>query len=194
MDASEARDHLQWVDGILRTADQSLHLPPATLITWGIVAATFNAVHQAAAMGVVVPRDGTFQLPMIVAAIVISLWAAIRTPSQRQTLVDKNAGIVFGVVFIVLVLVNLTTQDRVVPVPAMALFWCIAYSIALLVVGLQSSRPLWVGGLILLLASVTASFVPGWFDGMLALGWVLGFVGPGIVLAWERRNGRTSAV
>src|SRR5689334_7866632 len=115
MDASESREHLQWVDGLLRAAEQSLHMPPATLITWGIVAATFNAVHQAAAMRMVVPRDGILQLPMIVAAIVISFWAAIRTPSERQTLVDKNAGIVFGVVFIVLILVNLTTQDRVVP-------------------------------------------------------------------------------
>ena len=194
MEPSEARDHLQWVDGILRTADQSLHLPPATLIAWGVVAAAFNAAHQAAAMGMSVPRDGSFQLPMILAAIAISIWAAARTPAGRQTLVDRNAGIVFGVVFAVLMLINLTMQDRVVPFRAMALFWCVAYSIALLVVGIQSSRPLWVGGMILLFASVTAGFVPAWFDGVLALGWALGFVGPGVVLAWGRRNGRPSAI
>jgi hypothetical protein len=76
----------------------------------------------------------------------------------------------------------------------MALFWSTGYSIALLVVGIQSSRPLWVGGLIMLAAGAIASFVPAWFDGILALGWIFGFAGPGLVLALGKQHGRTSAV
>jgi len=193
MEASEARDHLQWVDGILRTADRTLHLPAAILIAWGVVAFTINAMHQAAALGMTLPRDEYVQLPMFLAAIAISMWAG-RDQGVRRTLVDSNAGIVFSVVFVVLMLINITAQDRVVPFRAMALFWCVSYSIALLVVGIQASRPLWIGGLIMLLASSVASFFPGWFDGILALGWAAGFVGPGLVLALGKQHGRTSAV
>jgi len=194
MDASEARDHLQWVDGILRAADRTLHLPPATLIAWGIVAVVINALHQAAVLGISVPHDGRVQLPMFAAAIAVSVWAGARSPLGRRTLVDSNAGIVFCVVFAVLLVINITSQDRVVPVRAMALFWCVAYSIALLVVGIQASRPLWVGGIIMLAACSVASFFPEWFDGILALGWALGFIGPGVALALGRQHGRTSAV
>jgi len=194
MEASEAKDHLQWVEGILRTADRTLHLPPATLIAWGLVAFTINAMHQAAVLGITLPRDNYVQLPMFLAAIGISLWAGSHNPTGRMTLVDSNAGIVFSVVFAVLMLINLTAQDRIVSFRAMALFWSVAYSIALLVVGIQASRPLWIGGLIMLAASSTASFLPGWFDAILALGWLLGFVGPGLVLALGKRHGRSTAV
>ncbi len=194
MDASEARNHLQWLDGILKFADQTLHLPPATLIAWGLVAATFNALHQAAVLGRAVPRDGLLQMPMILIAIGVSIWASSRNPPSRRTLADSSAGIVFLVVFAVILLLSLTAQDRVLSFHAMALFWSAGYTIALLVVGIQSSRPLWVGGLIMLAASTIASFVPGWFDGILALGWVFGFAGSGLVLALGKQHGRTSAV
>ena len=52
MDASEARDHLQWIDGILRTADRSLHLPPAALIAWGLFGAIVKACTR-------LPRQGS---------------------------------------------------------------------------------------------------------------------------------------
>jgi len=193
MEASEARDHLQFVDGILRTADRTLHLPPVTLIAWGLVAFTINAMHQAAALGMSLPYEGYIQLAMFLAAIGISMWAG-RDPGVRRTLVDSNAGIVFSVVFVVLLLINLTAQDRIVPFRAMALFWCVSYSIALLVVGIQASRPLWIGGFIMLIASSVASFFPEWFDGILAAGWAVGFVGSGLVLALGKRHGRSTAV
>jgi hypothetical protein len=194
MEASEARDHIQWVHGILRTADRTLHLPPATLVAWGLFGTVVNALHQGTASGMSVPRDGVLQLPMMVAAIAVSVWAASRTSVGRKTLVDSNAGVVFWVVFAVLMLVSLTTQNTLIPFRAMALFWCIGFSIALLVVGIQASRPLWVGGVIMLAASVSAGHIPGWFDGTLAVGWALGFVGPGVVLALAGTDGRTAAI
>jgi len=140
-----------------------------------------------------VPRDAVLQLPMMVVAIVVSIWAASRRTVERKTLVDSNAGVVFWVVFGVLMLVNVTAQNTI-PFRAMALFWCIGFGIALLVVGIQSSRPLWIGGAMMVAASAAASHIPGWFDGMLALAWALGFVGPGLVLALEGTNGRTAAI
>lgn len=194
MDATEARDHLQWIDGILRTADRTLHLPPATLIAWGLFGAIVNAVHQARASGIEVPRDSVVQLPMMIAAIVVSVWAASRQPVGRKTLVDSHAGTVFCVVFAVLLAVNMAAQDTIIPLRAMALFWCVGFSIALLVIGIQASRPLWVGGLIMVAAGIVASLAPAWFDGILALGWTLGFVGPGVVLALQGSDGRAAAV
>jgi hypothetical protein len=194
MDASEARDHLQWIDGIVRTADRTLHLPPATLIAWGLFGAVVNALHQARASGIEVPRDSAVQLPMMIAAIVVSVWAASRQPAGRKNLVDSHAGTVFFVVFAVLMAVNLAAQDTIVPVRAMALFWCVGFSIALLVIGIQASRPLWLGGLIMVAAGIVASLVPAWFDGILALGWTLGFVGAGVVLALQGSDGRAAAV
>ena len=47
MDATEARDHLQWIDGILRTADRTLQLPPATLIASGVLDGDAPAVLRA---------------------------------------------------------------------------------------------------------------------------------------------------
>jgi hypothetical protein len=126
-------------------------------------------------------------------AIVVSVWAASRGPVGRKTLVDSNAGVVFCVVFAVLMLVNLTAQSTI-PVRAMSLFWCTGFGIALLVVGIQASRPLWIGGVMMVAASIAASHIPGWFDGALALGWALGFVGPGLVLALEGTHGRTAAI
>ncbi len=194
MDASHAREHLRMVDGILRRADRTLHLPPVTTIAWGLFGTTVNALHQASASGLAVPPDGMLHLPMMFLAIAVSVWEAKRLSADRETLIDQYAGVVFCVVFLVLLLVNVTAQHTVVPVKAMALFWSAGFSMALLIVGIQSSRLLLAGGAALLMASITASLVPGWFYGILALGWALGFVGPGIVLALERSNGRTVSI
>ena len=194
MDASEARDHLQWINGILRIADRSLHIPPPTLIVWGLFGTVVNGLHQTTASGLSVPRDSILQLPMMAVAIIVSVWAASRGPAERKTMVDSNAGAVFCVVFAVLMLVNVTAQNTVVPFKAMALFWCVGFSIALLVIGIQASRPLLIGGVMMVAACIIASLVPGWFDGFLALGWALGFVGPGVVLALRGTDGRTAAL
>jgi hypothetical protein len=194
MDASQAREHLQWVDGILRNADRTLRMPPVTLIAWGLFGTIVNALHQARVSGVAVPRDEILHLPMMLAAIGVSVWAAGRDPVGRRTLVDSYAGTVFWVVFGVLMLVNVSAQGTVVPVRAMALFWSVGFSIALLIVGIQASRPLFGGGVALLAASVTACLMPGWFDGLIALGWAAGFIGPGVVLARQRSDGRPAAL
>lgn len=194
MDSTQARDHLQWVDGIVRVADRHLHLAPATLIAWGLFGMTVNAVQQARSSGLSVPDDQVFHLPLMLLAVGVSVWGARRVPVGRRTLVDSYAGTVFLVIFGVLLIVNLTAQNTVVPPRAMGLFWSVGISMAMLIVGLQTSRPLLGGGVALLAASVAACFVPGWFDGLSALGWVLGLIVPGVVLALDRSDGRTAAL
>jgi hypothetical protein len=76
----------------------------------------------------------------------------------------------------------------------MGLFWGAGLSMAMLIVGLQASRPLLGGGIALLAASVAACLVPGWFEGLSALGWVVGLVLPGVILALDKSDGRAAAV
>ncbi len=193
MNVIAARDHLASVDRILRTADRTLHLPPITLVTWGVFGMIVHGLHQARASGLTVPSDGLVHLPLILVAIGLTVWAG-RQFEERQTLVDSHAGITFGVVIAVLLIVNFTAQHTVVPLRAMALFWSAGFSIALLVVGIQASRPLLCGGVALVTALAIASFVPAWFDGILALGWAAGFVAPGLMLLRGTSHGRTAAV
>ena len=71
----------------------------------------------------------------------------------------------------------------------MALFWQTGFSIALLIVGLHSSRLLVGAGIAMLAASAIAPFASTWFDGVIAAGWLAGFVAPGILLWSRRANG-----
>ena len=194
MEAAEAREHLQWVDGILRAADRSLHLAPSSLVVWGLFGTIVNAAHQVRAAGLAFPADRYFHLPLMLVAIAVTVWSGVRRSGGRQTLLDSYVGTVFSVVFGVILIVNFTAQHRVVPAQGMAVFWAAGLSIAMLIVGLQASRVLLAGGLALLAANVAACFLLPWFDGLQALGWTLGFVVPGIVLALDESHGRAAAV
>jgi hypothetical protein len=194
MDTAQARDHLRWVDSIVRVADRHLHMPPAALIAWGLFGTIVNAVQQARVSGLAVPEDRVLHLPLMLLALGVTIWGASRVPTGRRTLVDSYAGTVFTVVFGVLLIVNVTAQHTVVPPRAMGLFWGAGLSMAMLIVGLQASRPLLGGGLALLAASVAACLVPDWFEGLSALGWVVGLVVPGVILALDESDGRAAAV
>jgi len=186
MNKTTAHDDLAVVDRILHAADRTLHLPPLILVTWGLCAAIINGVHQGREMGFAVPPDASFHVALMMLAIGVTVWASDRHGAERETQVDSQAGITFGVALGVALLLNVTAQGTVIPARAMSLFWTGSFSIALLVVGIQASRPLMLGGVALLAASVIAGFVPLWFSGTLALGWLAGLVVPGVVL-WSRR-------
>ena len=187
MNKSKARDDLAVVDRILHAVDRRLSIPPLILVTWGLCAAIINGVHQGRALGIPVPPDASFHVALMLIAIGVTVWAARRHEAERENLVDSQAAITFGVALGVALVLNLTAQDTVIPAKAMALFWSGSISIALLVVGIQASRPLMAGGIALLAASAVAGFMPAWFSGTLALGWLAGLVVPGIVL-WRYRS------
>ena len=187
MDESTARSDLALVDRILQVADRRLNVPPLIFLTWGLYGAIVNGVQQAREAGLPVPPDGSFHLPLMRLAVGISLWVGRRESTARETQADSQAGIAFGVAFGVLLLLTLTAQHVVIPARAMSVFWAGGMSIALLVVGVQASRPLLVGGIALVAASVLAGFVPAWFHGTLAVGWIAGMVVPAVVL-WSRRK------
>jgi len=192
MDSSQARDHLESVATILRTADRSLNVQPWIFVIWGLFGATVNALQQARQSGVAVAGDSTIQLPLLLAAIAATVVVSLRS-AGRETLIDRHAGVVFSVVFGVLLIANFSAQHRVVPYEGMALFWSFGLAMALLIVGIEASRPLVLGGIALVAASVAACLVPEWFSGLLAAGWLAGLVAPGLALARRRFDGRAAA-
>lgn len=189
MDSSQAREHLDSVATIVRTADRSLNVQPWIFVIWGLFATLINGAQQARAAGVAVPGDAWFQLPLLLAAIGATVWLSVRAESGKETLVDRHTGIVFSVVFAVLLVANFAAQHRVVPYEGMALFWSFGFAMALLIVGFEASRTLLAGGVALLAAGVAACFAPQWFSGVLAAGWLAGMVLPGIALALRGSDG-----
>lgn len=193
MDSSQARNDLESVATIVRTADRSLNVQPWIFVIWGLFGATVNALQQARSSGIAVPADPIIQLPLLLAAITATVVVSLRS-AGKETLIDRHAGVVFSVVFGVLLIANFSAQHRVVPYEGMALFWSFGLAMAVLIVGVEASRPLLLGGVALTAASVAACLVPGWFSGLLAAGWLAGLVAPGLALAWRRSDGRAASL
>ena len=195
MDASDARDHLRMVDGIIRHTDRGLRVPPVILIAVGLVCSTVTALIQARQMGIAIPDDQYVQPPMmllLVAVIGVTAWRGRH--AGRETLLDGYAGTAFAAAAAVALTLNLTAQHRVISAAGMGLVWAATFSMALLIAGGMGNRILLAGGIALLAATGAASLVPDWLPGILAVGWFLGFFIPGIVLALGAPDGRTAAV
>lgn len=196
MEASEARDHLRMLDGIVRTTDRTLHVPPSILMTIGIVTTVVTGLIQLREMGIPIPPDQYVQPPAMLAMLAtigVVAWRGRR--AGRATLVDGYAGAAFLAAFVVAMALNVTAQDRVISPAGMALVWAGTFSMALLINGaIGRSSPLLGGGLAMLLATAAASLVPGWLPGLLSLGWFAGFFVPGLVLALRAPDGRAAAL
>lgn len=193
MDPRQAGEHLDAAAAILRVADRDLHVSPWIFVVWGFFGFSAHAAAVARAAGLALPSDGALHPPLLLAAILATIALTARD-ARRETLTDRHAGTVFGVVFGVLLVANFAGQHVVIPYRAMALFWGFGLAMALLIVGLQASRPLLVGGLALLAASVAACRVVGAFHLLLATGWLAGMILPGLALAWRSRRGRAAAL
>jgi hypothetical protein len=72
---------------------------------------------------------------------------------------------------------------HVVTETALSLFWNASSGMALLMLGLQASRILTIGGVLLLASALVAGFYPDWLYSILAAGMMFGFIGPGLIFA-----------
>jgi hypothetical protein len=195
MDATDARDHVRMLDGIVRATDRTVHVSPAVLIGIGAVCATITGLIQARQMGWNIPPDHYIQPPAFLVMLVIIAVAAWRHRDRgRDTLVDGYAGIAFFAAAAVGLTLNVTAQDRVIPPAGIGLVWAGSFSMALLIIGAMGSRVLFVGAVAMLAAVGVAALVPGWLPGILAIAWIVGFAIPGLVLALGAPHGRTAAL
>jgi hypothetical protein len=189
MNPLEAGEHLRMVDGIIRSADRTVRVPPLILIGVGIVCAAVTGTIQAQVLGWSVPAAKYLQpvgWAIMFAVIAVALWRA--RGSRRETLLDAYTGRAFLVATMFQLVLNLTAQHRVIPAAGMGLVWAGSYSMALMIVGAMGSRILLGGGAAMLVAVGAAGFMGRWLPATLAIAWIVGFVIPGLVLA-TKKNG-----
>ena len=195
MDAADARDHLRMVDGIIRTTDRTVYMPPAVLLTVGVIATTVLALMQARLRGATLPADPYLQIPaalVMFTTIGVVAWRGRNAP--RTVLLDNYVGGAFLVAFVVAMTLNVTAQHRIIPAEGMGLVWAAVFGGALLFSGLLGSVPMLGGGVAMLVVTGIAAYNREWLVGILAVGWFAGFVVPGMILAVGATRGRTAAI
>jgi hypothetical protein len=195
MDSSEARQHLAAVDRIVAATDRTVRLPPLFLIVVGLVCAVINGVRQARGLGFDVPGDQFIQLPLIALIVLVGIFESRRAQrAGRESLIASYAGSALFCAFVVTTTLNITAQHRLISDTGMSLVWSASFSMALLFAGMMGSRLLLGAGLGMLGCTALAAYADGWLPGVLAVGWLLGFLVPGAVLASGVSHGRSAAL
>jgi tRNA A-37 threonylcarbamoyl transferase component Bud32 len=119
-----------------------------------------------------------------------AMWEGRRmVRAGRFAPLDRQSWIVFSVITLVLGVLTIVSELRplITPEP-MAIFWNAGLAIGLLIVGLQASRVLTAGGIMLFASAVAASYDPPREYLYLAAGVLGGMVIPGLVLAVRRSH------
>lgn len=189
MNASEARDHLEMVDRILARADEPCGLSPYPFLIWGVAGASMNVVAQLVYIEHATQWLLALFAPILIVAIGLMIWWAVRLPAveRQRGLIDRHVFSVFNLAWIVALVVQVGAE-RIFPTWAQAALYLLMYGFAMVSVGLIArSRPVLIGGSVMLAAIVVANFVPDYTGYVLALGDLFGMAGAGIVL-WLQRN------
>jgi uncharacterized membrane protein len=195
MQSSEAREQLEAVDRIVAATDRTVRLPPLLLIAVGIVCAIINGVRQARGLGMEVPADQYLQLPLIALIVLIGFFESHRAQwARRESLIAGYAGAALFCAFIVTMTLSLTAQHRLISDTGMSVVWSACFSMALLFAGMMGSRLLLAAGAAMLACTALAAYADSWLPGTLAIGWLIGFLVPGLVLARGASDGRSPAL
>lgn len=181
MDVTEAREHLEMADAILRRVPRLARPSGDLLVTWGIVAALLDVIvtmfvqHR-------LPQSVLWVNPilLICAIAYTSYRARAEAISGNRAWVDVQLGRLFGAVFIVGFLASFGGNALFTTLGSEAL-WSILFSGILLYVGFCGDRMALIGGSILAL-SVPAAVMAGANGGyVLAAGFLVGYAGLGIL-------------
>jgi hypothetical protein len=130
--------------------------------------------------------------------IVWILWSmregARMARAGRFSAIDRQAWTVFAVITVATGIVTVVSSIRGTIVPeSMAIFWNTVLAAGLLIVGLQASRLMTAGGVILLLSAIFAAAFPTQVYLCLAGGLMAGMVIPGLIFTFHRPNRRQAS-
>lgn len=187
MDAREAREQLEMVDGILSRGERRGKTAPLAYILWGLTGAAYYAPYvpglESASVFLVY-----LGFALSVSAIWATVWTYLVARAGRSTLLDRQAlGTFAGVTLLMIVLKFIWNAHGLVGGIAFAYFWSFGFAVPLLLLGLGGNRVLLIGGAALVIGVVVASLFPGTVAITLALANIVGLCGPGIYFHFARK-------
>ena len=171
-------------------------MPPSILIAVGLICSSVLGLMQARISGVTLPEDPYLQMPAAALMAVLHRRDYLARPARRARAPGRQLRRRrFLVAFLVAMTLNVTAQHRVIPAegdrPDLG---GVIFAGALLFSGLIGSLPMLAGGVAMLVATGIAGYNRDWLVGILAVGWFLGFVVPGLFLARCVSHGRIAAL
>ncbi|HYI96212.1 MAG TPA: serine/threonine-protein kinase, partial [Bryobacteraceae bacterium] len=164
------------------------HTQGMMMLTAGLLGVSFLLERQQILWGRKREVNAVMNLSAVAVWFCWALWEGRRmTRAGKLSALDRQSWTVFTAITVVFGVLSLVSELRIVITPeAMAIFWNAGLAIGLLIIGMQTSQALTVGGVILFISAVVASFNPDVEYLWLAGGILCGLVAPGLVLVLRR--------
>ena len=187
LEPAEARDHLAMVDRILSRVDEPMRLDGAPFIVWGAVGASMDFFSQVVVRGHGSPSLGWISFALMTAAFVFMVFYGARLArKERRGLLGRHIGSVFMISWMVS-LGTMLFANRIFIDWAQGAIWSLMFGAAMMYAGtLARSRIAFIGGIILIMSIIAASYVYSYAGYVLAVGFVIGMCGAGVALALAR--------
>lgn len=169
---------------LLYPASGVFHTQGAMLFTAGLLGVIFLFERQEILEGRKPRPNSVLDISLVAIWMTWALWQGRSMIRRGQfSALDRQSWIVFTTITTVLGVLSLVSEFRPVVSPeSMGIFWNAGLAIGLTIVGVQASRILTAGGIVLFASAVIASFYPDIVYLCLAGGILLGMVVPGLVL------------
>jgi hypothetical protein len=184
MDAREAREHLEMVDRILAKAEPPrLWRPyPVALVLIGIAAAMIDAGGQADRSAIALGGAA-----LMIGCWAYLMWAQVQVRRNASRLSVSQARMGSGIRSVWLaVIVAAFAQPHVFSGWSAAAIWSLGAAIQMFIFGYGGERRATVAGLVLLASILGANYAPGAQGYVLAGGFILGYVVPGILYMLDK--------
>ena len=180
------------VHHILYPANVVFHTHGMIMWTAGLMAAFFLFERHQIRIGAQARPHTALDATILVGWIVWSSWERQRMErAGRFSALDRLSWTMFTVIAIVLGAITVVSAwRRFLPAEVVAVFWNAGLSVGLLVVGLQASRLMMLGGVALLVSAVLAMVDAGSLYVWLAGGMLTGMVIPGLIFTMQGLSGR----
>lgn len=187
METREAQAHLEMVDRILERANEPPYRPMGGLfVIWGVTAAILDVVSQIGLSRGLTPWLEVLGAIALAIAIGCSIWVAVSSKrrTDRMPLSEERMGKVFGAVWIG-IFVAAFSQPYMFAGWSAAAIWSIGGGITLLINGFFGRRMSLLGAVVLFASVLIGNFAHQYAGYILAAGFLLGYVGTGVLYMTE---------
>jgi len=175
---------------ILHPNGKGLHHNAVMLLCWGNIAGLLLARFQVVKSGLRSGDNWSAWIAPILVCVLLSLREGWRIASSgKNTALDRQVSVVYRTVIAAVASVSLLTGvTAVMSREAVGVLWCVCTMIGLCIVGLQASRLLLLGSVILFISLIFGSLDAAHIFAYLCAGFYLGVCAPGVVLLSRRTD------